>query len=175
MITGLKESKTLAKDISFKCKCKFDRRESNSDQWWNNDKCRCDCEKHHICEKDYVWNPATWNYENGKCLASVMDKDIFDETIVVEETNFNEKNVTCKTKNSYVLVAFSLITIILLIDVSVYCYVITYWTKHFLSFHNTNNKLNKCDIDTMNWKWVIKVIDLNIKNQYYQYKRFWSK
>ena len=55
-----------------------------------------------------------------------MDKDIFDETIVVEETNFNEKNVTCKTKNSYVLVAFSLITIILLIDVSVYCYVTTY-------------------------------------------------
>ena len=39
MITGINESETLAKHISCKCKCKFDGRKYNSDQWWNNDKC----------------------------------------------------------------------------------------------------------------------------------------
>ena len=24
-----------------------------------------------VCEKDYVWNPATCNYENGKYLGKV--------------------------------------------------------------------------------------------------------
>ena len=32
------ESKILAKDISCKCKCKFDERKCNSNQKWNNDK-----------------------------------------------------------------------------------------------------------------------------------------
>ena len=41
MITGINESKTLAKHISCECKCKFDRIKCNSNQWWNNDKCRC--------------------------------------------------------------------------------------------------------------------------------------
>ena len=43
MITGKNESKTLTKDISCKCKCKFDGRKCNSNQKWNNDKCICKC------------------------------------------------------------------------------------------------------------------------------------
>ena len=43
MITGINESKLLAKYISCKCKCEFDERKCNSDQWLNNDNCRCDC------------------------------------------------------------------------------------------------------------------------------------
>ena len=39
MITGIKKSKTLTKHISCECKCRFDGRKCNSDQWWNNDKC----------------------------------------------------------------------------------------------------------------------------------------
>ena len=73
MITGINESNTLTKDISCECKCKFDRKKCNSDQWWNNDKCQCEYKKHHTCEKNYVWNPATCNCENGKYLASIMD------------------------------------------------------------------------------------------------------
>ena len=38
MITGINESKTFTKDIC-ECKCKFDGRKCNLDQWWNNDKC----------------------------------------------------------------------------------------------------------------------------------------
>ena len=59
MITGINESKTLAKHISFKYKCKLDRKKFKSNPWWKNDKCQCDCQKHHICEKEYVWNPST--------------------------------------------------------------------------------------------------------------------
>ena len=86
MITGINESKTLTKHISCKCKCKFDGRKCHSDQWWNNNKCRCDCRKRHVCGKDYVWNPATSNSENGKYLASIMDDSVIicDEFIDVD-------------------------------------------------------------------------------------------
>ena len=40
MITRINTSKTLRKHISCECKFKFDERNCDSDQWWNNDKCR---------------------------------------------------------------------------------------------------------------------------------------
>ena len=43
MITGINESKILTKHTSWECKCKFDGRKCNSNQKWNNDKCRCEC------------------------------------------------------------------------------------------------------------------------------------
>ena len=81
MITGKSESKILTKDISCKCKCKFDGKKCNSDQWWNNDKCLCECKKCHACKKDYIWNPATCSCQNGKYLASIMD----DSAITCDE------------------------------------------------------------------------------------------
>ena len=48
MITGIAESKTLIKHILCKCKCKFDGRKCHSDQWWNNNKCQCECKKCHV-------------------------------------------------------------------------------------------------------------------------------
>ena len=41
MITVIIESKTLTKHISCKCDCKLDGRKCNSNQKWNNGKCRC--------------------------------------------------------------------------------------------------------------------------------------
>ena len=43
MIAGINESKRLTKHISFECKWRFDRKKSNSDWWWNNEKSRCQC------------------------------------------------------------------------------------------------------------------------------------
>ena len=51
MITEINESKTLTKHISCECKCRFDGIKCNSDQWWNDDNCRCECKKRHVCEK----------------------------------------------------------------------------------------------------------------------------
>ena len=73
MITGISESKTLTKHISCEYKGKFNSRKCNSNQWWNNDKCQCECKKRHICEKDYIWNPTTCSCGNGKCLATIID------------------------------------------------------------------------------------------------------
>ena len=49
---------------------------------------------------------------------------------------------TYKAQNVYILLAFLLITIALLIAVSIYCYLIKYQAmqKHLLPFPNTNNK-----------------------------------
>ena len=106
----------------------------NLDQWWNNDKCRYECKKHHAYEK---------------YLASIMDDSAImcDEVIesCSEEANSYGKKATCKTQNFYILLAFLLITIALLIAVSIYCYLIKYRAKqkHLLPFHNTNNELIK--------------------------------
>ena len=88
--------------------------------------------KRHVCEKDYVWNPATCNCENGKYLASIMDDSMitcdeviksYDEKIKTIPTNFNEKKVTCKTQN-VTCVFINYCSII----VSIYCYMIKYQT-----------------------------------------------
>ena len=138
MITGISESKTITRHISCKWKCIFDETKYKSNQCWNNDKSQCECKKHHICEKDYVWNPTSCSCENGKFLASIMDDSAiicdeviksYDEEIKTIPTNFNEKNITCKTQNFYILLAFLLITITLLIAVSIYCYLIKYQAK----------------------------------------------
>ena len=105
MITGRNESEILTKDISCECKCKFNERKYNSDKWWNNNKCRCECKKHNICEKYYIWNPAICSCENGKYLVSIMDDPAItrDETIEKTKTvpaNFNEKKQPVKHKIS---------------------------------------------------------------------------
>ena len=115
MITEISESKALTKHISRECKCRFDGRKCNSDQWWNNDKCRCECKKRHVCEKDYIWNPATCSCENGKYLASIIDDSAITCDEIIESyneetktivTNFSEKKATCKSQNFYILRAF---------------------------------------------------------------------
>ena len=72
----------------------------------------------------------------------------YDETIEAVETktfitNFNQKNIICKTKSFYILLAFLLITLVLLVAVSIYCYLIKYRgkQKHLLPYFVTNNKL----------------------------------
>ena len=81
-------------------------------------------------QKQYVWNPATRSCENGKYLANIIDDSEITFDKIIEETKliakiFNEKQVTYKTKN-YVLLTFLLITIVLLIAVSIYYYLIKY-------------------------------------------------
>ena len=68
IIAGKGESQISTKDISCESTCRFDGKKCNSDQWWNNAECQCECKKCHICEKD-IWDPATCSFENGKCKA----------------------------------------------------------------------------------------------------------
>ena len=101
MIIGINESKALKKHIWCECKCKFDGRKCYSNQKWNNDKCWC--KKHHMCEKVYIYHPATCSGENVRYLANIIDDSAITCNNIIEETktvttNFNEKNTICKTK-----------------------------------------------------------------------------
>ena len=130
MITGISESKTLKKHLLCKCKYKFDGRSCNSNQWWNNDKYQWKCKKRPVCVKDYARNPATCNCKNENYLASIMDDSAIMCGEIIEETvptNFNKKKANCLTQHFYILLAFSLITIALLIAIIIYCCLIKYW------------------------------------------------
>ena len=81
MITEINEAKTLTKQISCKCRCKFDEKNIN------NYKFQCQWKKHHLCEIDNVWNVATCNCENGKYLTSVMDDSAITCDEIIESYN----------------------------------------------------------------------------------------
>ena len=113
----------------------------------------------HLCEKDYIWNPAKCSCENERNSASIMtDSSITcdevkdakaksnDEESKTVPTNLNEKiYITCEIENFYTSLAFLLIIISLLIAVSIYCYLIKYLAeqKHWLPFHDTNQELKE--------------------------------
>ena len=65
-----------------------------------------------------------------------MCDEIIEEETKTVLTNFDEKEVVCKTRKFYILLAFLLITILLLIAVSIYCYLIKYKSKqkHLLPY-----------------------------------------
>ena len=120
----------------------------------------------HLCEKDYIWNPAKCRCENERNSASIMT----DSAITCDEvkgaeaksnneesktipTNLNEKiYITCEIENfgsamiiskkasEYTSLAFLLIIIALPIALSIYCYLIKFIAepKHLLPFHDTN-------------------------------------
>ena len=153
--------KIVTKNVSCEFKCKFDRRKCNWNENWNIDKCRCECRKHRICEKDYILNPTTCSCKTVKYLGSIIYDSVItcDEIIDAEAkshdeetktvtTNFNEKNVICKAKNFNILLFFLLTTIMLLIFVCIYCYLIKYKSKqkHLLPYYVTNERFCINDI-----------------------------
>ena len=99
-----------------------------SNPCWNNEKYWCENKKHHICEKNYVLNPAICNCKNQKYLASIIDDsmnicdeviELYDEEMKTIPTNFHEQKVTYNRQKFYILLALLLITIALLIAVSI--------------------------------------------------------
>ena len=114
------------------------------------DKCWCECKKHNICDKGYIWNPATCSWYSED-LANIIDDSVITCSEIIEETVATNK-VDCKTQNFHILLAFLLITISLLIHVSIYCYMIKHEAKqkHLLPFYVTNNKPIEFCIDNIN-------------------------
>ena len=132
MITEINKSETLSKHISCKRECKFDSRKCNSNQKWNNSKCWCDCKnlkEYHVCEKVYIWNPATCTFENGKYLESIIDNSVITCDKIIEATQtVASKTVPTKSTstNFYILLTFLFINIALSTPVSIYYYLIKY-------------------------------------------------
>ena len=80
-----------------------------------------------------TWDEVIESYDEDAEARSYDEK----KTIT---TNFNGKKATCKTQKFYILLAFLLITIALLIAVIIYCYLIKYQAKqkHLSTFHFRN-------------------------------------
>ena len=74
-------------------------------------------------------------------------------------------------QNFYILFAFLLITIALLIAVVIYCYLIKYQAKqkHLLSFHFTDNQLKETMCKCYKSKMSNKVKDIDIKKSTYYF------
>ena len=71
------------------CECKFYGKTCDSNQTF---KCWRKCKKHHICEQDYTWNPATCSCKNIKYLESIIDNSVITcGEIIEEETKINPK------------------------------------------------------------------------------------
>ena len=55
--------------------------------------------KRHVCEKNYIWNPATGSCENGKYLASIIDDSaIMCDEIIKVDTEAKSNDIA-KSKN----------------------------------------------------------------------------
>ena len=141
--------------------------------------------KHHLCQKDYVWNLAICSCGNEKYLASVMD----DSAIICDEVrdadaeaesndretktvpiNFDEKKSTCKIQNFYILFAFLLITRALVVAVNIYCDLIKYQAKQkHLPFQFTNTELKEVIYQKHKSKMSNKVKNIDIKNRAYYF------
>ena len=78
MVTRKNESKTLAKHISCKCKCKFDSSKCNSNRKWNNNKYQSECKnsRQNVCEKGYICNPPKCSCKNDKYKRSITDNSM---------------------------------------------------------------------------------------------------
>ena len=117
-------------------------------------------------ENGYIWNSTTCNCENGKYLGSIIDDSVITCYETIEDTKtVPTKTATTKTvsanlkkkliKNFYILLTLLLIKAVLLITVSIYCYLIKHWAqqKHSLPNHVTNNNLKEVSFYWMSYKY----------------------
>ena len=69
-----------------------------------------------------------------------------DEETKTVAKNLNEEKATSKMQNFYILLAFLLITVALLIAVSIYCYLIKYQANKNNYYHFTSQMTDLKDI-----------------------------
>ena len=91
-----------------------------------------------------IWSSSTCSCRKGEYLASIMNHSaiICDEVIESYDKerktiprNFNEKKGICKKQNFYILLAFLLITIALMIAVKINCYLINIEQSKNIYYH----------------------------------------
>ena len=155
MIALVNESKTLTKQLSCKCKYKFEGRKYNSDRNWNSDKFRCECknlEENRVFQKNYIWKSAIFNAENGKYLARILDDSVItcDEIVnsayivstamptnainivstnVMSTASINVHQKIVRYKMDCYILLMVLLVILLLFIVAIICY---HYAKHRL-------------------------------------------
>ena len=107
------ETKHIKWHKTFNCICQLDGIFCNNKQYWNENKCRCECKKlidKGVCDKQFIWNPSNCkcecdksydvgeylDYKNCKCRQKLFDKLIEECT-----ENINETSLVKKTLEQY--------------------------------------------------------------------------
>ena len=101
---------------------------------------------------------SLWKWKNARSIGDlvVTCNEITEETKTIQTKNTSTKTIPtkCTSTNFYILLAFLLIAIVLLISVSVY--LIHHWSKqkHLLPYHDVS-KLKEIDIESIFYKWKV--------------------
>ena len=108
----LNETHNVLWHKSCKCICRLNSSVCNSEQIWNSDTCRCDCNEDFAgiinCTKGYMWNPSTctcecdmWctpgqylGHKNCVCKIKLIGRVITKCTNLINETMMNDKKIS---------------------------------------------------------------------------------
>ena len=69
LVSRTNETRHIKWHKTCKCKCRLDPSICNSNQRWNDDKCRCECKElidKGMCDKRFIWNPSNCECECDK-------------------------------------------------------------------------------------------------------------
>ena len=129
----LNETRNVLWHESHKCVCKLNSSVCNNKQIWNDDTCRCDCNKDFAdiinCAKGYMWNPSTcecqcdtWckqgqylDHKNCACKNKLIGRVIEERTSVINETMINNNNNNTTNNNNYYYYYYLILFIVFLI------------------------------------------------------------
>ena len=152
LVSRTNETKYIEWYQTCKCKCRLDGRVCNSEQRWNDCKCRCECKElidKCVCDKGSIWNPSNCececdklcdvrkylDYENCKCRKKLVDKLVDECTENVEEVKLakitsteNENVCKCSSYTVYI----GLISVLFTFNVGIATYfVYLHWFSLF--------------------------------------------
>ena len=136
----LNETRNVLWHESCKCVCKLNSSVCNNKQIWNNDTCRCDCNKDFAgiisCAKGYTWNPSICECQcdkwckQGQYLDHKLIGRLIEEcTSVINETMINNKDNITNNNIYLILFIIFLIGFIMFLIGFIYYY-----------YHNNANK-----------------------------------
>ena len=140
-----------------KCVCRLNSSVCNSEQIWNSDTCRCDCNEDFAsiinCTKGYTWNPSTcecqcdmWckpgqylDCKNCVCKNKLIGRVIEECTSIINETMMNNDDNN-NDNNFYKIMTYVFIGLFLLTLVICFCVFIYFkWFKGKCNNNNNNN------------------------------------
>ena len=118
LISWTNETRHVKWHETCKCKYRLDKSVCNSEQRWNEDKCKCECKElidKGVCDKGFIWNPSNCececdkpcdfseylDYSNCKCRKRLRDKLVEECTKNIEETRFHSAENEKKHKHSF--------------------------------------------------------------------------
>ena len=133
----LNETRNVLWHESCKYVCRLNSSVCNSEQIWNSDTCKCDCNEDFAgimtCNKGYMWNPSTcacecdmWckpgqylDYKKCACKNNLIGKVISECTSLINETMINnKKNIN---NNDTKIIFISLFSVLLFIGITCFC------------------------------------------------------